>query len=269
MARPLLTAAITWSRFEKAVHAVLIEALRQLATYSHLPNGEEARNLWLHWLAVKAHHVIANSPEGSLPFSIIWDGKSQPEPEDSLGDSRLLKRPDINCQLFNQQAANPLLSQWKYYTECKRLGPPEDGLVFNSLYSEKGITRFTTAEHAYAKGCKSAAMIGYLQMMPPEDILNEVNQFAAVRNIRPLTLAAKGWRQEAANCLTQDELNREFETTKVRLTHYWIDLSHCVFDVPAGQPPGSAFPDRPPPKPKKPKKKAAVKKSGTKKPSKQ
>jgi hypothetical protein len=224
VARPLLTVAITWSRFEKAVHAVLIEALRRLAAYGHLPNGEEARNLWLHWLAVKAHHAIANTPEGSLPFSIIWDGKSQPEPDDALRDSRLFKRPDINCQLFNQQAANPLLSQWKYYTECKRLGPPEDGLVFNSLYSEKGIARFMTAKHAYAKGCKSAAMIGYLQTMGPDDILKEVNQFATGRNIPPLAKAVKGWRPKVANRLTQDELDREFETTKVRLTHYWIDL---------------------------------------------
>lgn len=263
MARPRLTVAITWSRFEKAVHAVLIEALRRLAEYGNLPNGEEARNIWLHWLAVKAHHAIANSPEKSLPFSIFWDGKSQPEPGDALGDSRLLKRPDINCQMFNEQAANPVLSQWKYYTECKRLGPPENGRIFNGLYSQEGIARFITTEHAYAKGCRSAAMIGYMQAMPPGEILDEVNQFAADRNIPSLSKTAKEWRTKVANRLSQDELDREFETTKVRLTHFWLDLRHCVFDVPNDRPPDSASPD--PPLPKSKKKRKEKKKTKTKK----
>src|SRR5258708_1407544 len=141
MARPSLTVAITWSRFEKAVHAVLIESLCRLATYSNLPNGEEPMNLWLYWLVGKAHHAIANSPEGSLPFNVFFDGRSQPEPDDVSGDSRLLKRPDFSWLLFNQQAADPLRSEMKYYTECKRLGSPERGRVFNDLYSGEGISR--------------------------------------------------------------------------------------------------------------------------------
>jgi len=254
MARPRLTVAITWSRFEKAVRAVLIEALRRLATYSKLPKGEEPMNLWLYWLAIKAHHAIASSPEGSLPFNISFDGRSQPEPDDASGDSRLLKRPDFSWLLFNEQAADPLRSEMKYYTECKRLGSPDGGRVFNDLYSGEGILRFMTAEHAYAKGCQSASMIGYMQTMEPDDILAEVNDFASRRTIPSLSRAAKAWRDKAVTRLTQDGLDRPFEPSKFQLTHYWIDLRHCTFDVPSNQPPDSAAPDPPPPRPKKPKK---------------
>jgi hypothetical protein len=45
-----------------------------------------------------------------------------------------------------------------------------------------------TAEQAYAKSCNSAAMIGYEQTMIPDEILKEVNQFAAGRGVPPLTL---------------------------------------------------------------------------------
>lgn len=263
MARPRLTVAINWSRFEKAVHAVLDEALRRLATYANLPNGEEPMNLWLHWLAIKAHHAIANSPEGSLPFSIVFDGRSQPEPDDATGDPRLLKRPDFTWLLFNQQAADPLRSEMKYYTECKRLGSPEGGRVFNDLYSGEGMSRFMTEQHAYAKGCKSAAMIGYIQTMEPDDILTEVNEFATSRTIPSLAQAAKAWRDKEANRLTQDALDRQFDTAKVQLSHFWIDLRGSTFDLPANQPPDSAVPDPPRPRPKRERKKAGAKKTIT------
>jgi hypothetical protein len=268
MARPRLTVAITWSRFEHAVQAVLIESLRRLARYDNLPNGEEPLNLWLHWLAIKAHHAIANSAEGSLPFSVFFDGRSQPEPDDASGDARLLKRPDFTWLLFNQQAADPLRSELKYFTECKRLGSPEGGRNFNDLYSGEGILRFTTEEHAYAKGCRSASMIGYIQTMEPDNILVEVNSFAAGRTIPSLSRAALAWRAKEANHLTQDPLDRQFDAVKVRLTHFWIDLRGSMFDVPANQPPDSAAPDSPSPKPKQANNKEMAKKGRAKQPQK-
>lgn len=264
MARPKLTVAITWSRFEEAVQAVLIEALRRLATYANLPNGEEPMNLWLYWLAIKSHHAIANSPEGSLPFNISFDGRSQPEPDDASGDSRLLKRPDFTWLLFNQQAADPLRSEMKYYTECKRLGSPEGSRTFNDLYSGEGISRFMTEGHGYAKGCKSASMVGYIQTMEPDDILVEVNTFANGRKIPSLFRAAKAWWDKEANRLTQGELDRQFDTAKVQLAHFWIDLRGSTFDVPANQPPESVSPDPPPAKLKKARRKAGAKKAAKK-----
>jgi hypothetical protein len=258
----LLTVAITWALFEKAIHAVFIESLRRLAAYSNLPSAEEPINLWLHWLAERAHFDLARSPERSLPFTISFDARSQPEPDDASGDPRLLKRPDFTCLLFNEQAADPLRSQLKYYLECKRLGSPEGGMVFNQLYSEKGVSRFMTQEHAYAKGCQSASMIGYIQTMDPHDILQEVNQFATVGNIPSLSRAARSWLAKEANRLSHAALARQFDMANFQLTHFWIDLRHCTFDVPANQPPESAAPTPPP---KKRKRKVNAKKSRAKK----
>lgn len=256
MSRPRLTAAITWDRFEAAIHAVLAEALRRLATYSSLPNGEEDMNLWLHWLIVKSHHAIANST-GSLPFSVFFDGRSQPEPDDAIKDSRLQKRPDFTWSLFNQQATDPLLSQCNYYTECKRLGSPERGRVFNDLYSEEGIGRFRSAEHAYAKNCPSAAMVGYIQTTTPDAILTEVNGFATPRSLPSLVRAATAWATALPTILSQTSFVREFDTSLISLSHFWIDLRTSTFDIPSGQRPDSSYPVPPP---KKAKKKNTVKK---------
>ena len=125
----------------------------------------------------------------------------------------------------------------KYYTECKRLGSSDGGRVFNDLYAGKGISRFLTEEHAYGKGCKSASMIGYMQTMEPDDILREVNEFASRRTIPSLSRIGKAWQDKAASRLTQDPLERQFAPTKIQITHYWIDLRHCTFDVPANEPP--------------------------------
>jgi hypothetical protein len=259
MAQPRLTVAITWSRFEKAVHAVLIESLRRLATYRNLPSSEEPINLWLYWLICKAHHAVARSPEGTLPFNVFFDGRSQPEPDDASGDSRLLKRPDFTWLLFNQQAGDPLRSEMKYYTECKRLGSPESGRMFNDLYSGEGIARFTSEEHAYAKGCRSASMIGYLQTMEPDEVLADVNTYATDRSIPSLSRAAATWFAKDVNRLTQTPLNRQFDPAPLQLTHFWIDLRASAFDVASDARPESALPDPPPRKPKKARKTAAGK----------
>ena len=254
MDRPLLTLAITWARFEQEIQEVFVESLRRLAAYSNLPNAEEPINLWLHWLAIRVHCEIARTSGKSLPFSIFFDGRSQPVPGDAIGDSRLRKRPDFTCSLFDAQASDPLLCQWNYYLECKRLGMPKRGRAFNDLYSGEGIARFITTEHGYARGCHIASMIGYIQTMDPPAILTEVNHFAIGRAIPQLTQVGGVWEVGQANRLSHEPFDREFAPTQIHLSHFWIDLRHCTFDIPANQPPGSAAPDMPPKRPKKPKK---------------
>ena len=80
MSRPLLTLAITWARFEQEVQGVFVEALRRLAEYRNLPNGEEPMNLWLLWLAKRSQWEIARTSGKSLPFTIAFDARSQPVP---------------------------------------------------------------------------------------------------------------------------------------------------------------------------------------------
>ncbi len=245
MDRPRLSAAITWSRYERAVLAVFIQALRRLALLEQLPVAEEPLNLELYWLAIKVHQELLNSPEGSYPFTIDPDSTNQPEPDDSARSRRLKKRPDFKCLLKNEQASDFRLSQVAYYLECKRLGANDRELLFNEFYSEHGIQRFIHIGWGYAKGSTSASMIGYLQNMEPEKVLSEVNAHATARKLPSLRRAAATWGARNVTELSQPPLSRPFEPTQIELNHLWIDLRHCRFDLPSDQRPQSAAPPKP------------------------
>jgi hypothetical protein len=244
MTKPRLTAAITWPRYEKSVHAVFTEALRRVAEFECLPEAEEPLNLELYWVAIKVNHELRKSPDLILPFEIVFDSRSQPEPDDVAHAERLRKRPDFSCLLTNEQATDFRRSQLRYYLECKRLGSAQRGLVFNDLYSEEGVSRFIRGGHAYAKGCKSASMIGYLQSTDHDTVLNEVNAFAKNRSIPSLARAARAWAQREVTRLSQDPLPREFDPATIQLSHFWVDLRHCRVDLPLNQPPQAATPPK-------------------------
>ena len=252
MAKPRLSTAVTWGRFERAVQAVFVEVLRRLAAFTSLARAEVPLNLEVYWLALQVHQEQLNSKEGSLPFNIDPDSTNKPVPDDSALSPRLKKRPDFACVLKDAQAKDFRKSQVAYYVECKRLGTPELELVFNDLYSEKGILRFLTIEHQYGKGCSSASMIGYIEDMAPDQVLQEVNAFAQARAVPSLTRAAAAWATKNVTRLTQQPLTRAFEATPIRLTHFWIDLRHCTFDIPSSAPPQSAALPAKAKKPKQP-----------------
>ncbi len=245
MARPRLSTALTWPRFEKAVHAVFTEALQRLGEFERLPKSEEPINLELYWLARKVHQELLLSEEGNLPFTINSDSTNQPEPDDSARSPRLRKMPDFRCTMIDAQAEDYRRSQVNYYLECKRLGMAEGKWILNENYSEHGIARFMRTDWGYGKGCTSAAMIGYVQNMEPDEILRDVNTHAVSRSIPSLTRAATGWVTRNITCISQPPLLREFDTNRVQLYHFWMDLRHCQFDIASDQPPQSAA-DSPP-----------------------
>jgi hypothetical protein len=231
MARPRLLPALTWPKFEQAVLAVFTEALRRLAEKPKLPQGEEPINLDLYWLCRDVHLEQLRAKK-SIPFVIEFDSTNQPEPDDNAESRRLRKRPDFACAITDEQAPDSRSSQIRYSLECKRLGQAGAGWVLNKNYSEYGMLRFMQKEHGYAKGCSSAAMIGYVQNMDPDDILTEVNDFAQRRKIPSLSRAATAWAAKNVTQLSQDPLTRDFDTSALQLHHLWIDLRHCTFEKP-------------------------------------
>jgi hypothetical protein len=233
MPRPRLSVAITWARFEAAVLEVFSEALRRLAQFQRLPAAEEPINLELYWIARKIHHELLNSPQSSIPFSIMTDTTNQPEPDDSARSKRMKKRPDFSCVLNNSQEADFRKSQAIYSLECKRLGNPERDWILNQNYAEYGMLRFTQEDWQYAKGCVSATMIGYLQNMAPNAVLNEVNNNATLRGLPSLQRASASWVAQGVTSLSQAALNRTFVPTQFQLGHLWVDLQHCHFNIPS------------------------------------
>jgi|GEM_PF-2703732 len=264
MPRPSLAAAMTWDKFENAVLEVFTEALRRLAKFKRLPAAEEPLNLELYWLARQFHHELLRSQKASIPFAIIPDSTNQPEPDDSARSKRLKKRPDFSCILNNPQEADFRKSQASYNLECKRLGNAEGNWVLNENYSEHGMQRFVHESWLYAKGCPSATMIGYLQNMAPEDVLVEVNSNSASRGLPSLSMAAASWAARGVTPLSKPTLSRPAGQTHIQLGHLWVDLRHCVFDVPSNSPPQTPA-DKSPAKAAKPKKAAAKKADATSK----
>jgi hypothetical protein len=240
MDRPRLSLAVNWSDFEKAVHRVFLDALRRLCLYERLPTAEPSISLEIFHLALAAHQDQYLSGDCLYQFTIEPDATSKPQPDDAAPDSRLKKRPDFACTMKDMQAVHSSLSQVSYYLECKRLGQPEGELVFNNLYSAKGMARFMTEEHQYAKGCESAAMIGFIEDMEPDTVFGEVNSFATGRAIPSLTKAAAGWRSGEATVMPTVSLKRSFDANPILLHHFWVDLRGCNFDVPSKHPPQAA-----------------------------
>jgi hypothetical protein len=237
MLRPRLSAAITWAKFESAVLEVFGVALNDLALLPNLPSAEEPINLQLYWIARKAHHEALNSPSASIPFSIMADTTNQPEPDDSARSKRMKKRPDFSCVLNNPLEVDFRKSQVIYNLECKRLGDSEGTWILNENYAEHGMLRFTHVNWQYAKGCVSATMIGYLQNMAPDDVLNEVNANATRRALPSLQRAATSWAALGVTQLDQPALNRTFAAGQIELRHLWVDLRHCQFTIVSNAPP--------------------------------
>jgi len=252
MATPRLSSAMTWPKYEQAVLAVFTEALRRLAQTPKLPQGEEPINLVVYWLC-RGVHLEQLKARMSIPFVIDFDSTNQPEPDDTAESRRLKKRPDFACAITDEQAPDSRSSQIRYSLECKRLGQAEGSWVLNENYSERGMLRFVQTDHSYAKGCSSAAMVGYMQNLDPDKILTEVNGLAQQRNMPSLSRAAAAWAAKNVTQLSQNPLTRDFDTNPLQLNHLWIDLRHCKFEMPPPKPKTAAT--------KKAKKKASPKKT--------
>ena len=241
MSNPRISLALSWEKYEHAVQGVFFEALQRLAAMPKLAKAEIPLNLEVLWIAHRVHQEQFLAGRCMFDFTIHTDSTNPPEPDDSALSARLRKRPDFICAIKDMQARDFRRSQVTYGIECKRLGKMEDGLEFNDLYSKKGISRFLTDEHQYAKGCPSASMIGYLQDMDPDTVFDEVVKFSATRSIPSLVKAAMGWANKSVTLLSQPPLDRTFAPgDPIRLHHYWVDLRHCKFTVPSASPPQSA-----------------------------
>jgi hypothetical protein len=137
------------------------------------------------------------------------------------------KRPDFQWVFLDRYEVDPRKSSKQFVVECKRQGAPERaGWIFNANYIINGIMRFTDADWGYGRRFASGAMIGYLQSMEPEQVLNEVNAKAIEADL-PATSFASPWDRAKANML-EHMLVRSFAVSPFRLGHLWIDLRRSV-----------------------------------------
>ncbi|GBG55903.1 hypothetical protein SPFL3102_02842 [Sporomusaceae bacterium FL31] len=154
-------------------------------------------------------------------FTVVFDCKNQPIPGQPRDLEREKKRPDIQFQWVNHEAQSYMERQSEYIVECKRL---RSGKTWNKDYVKKGIKRFIHAEHGYAKGSESAAMIGYIQNSEPDSILNDVNCTLEEVSHPPLVKSQENWIARGVARLYHSVYRTEILPCNFTLNHLWADM---------------------------------------------
>lgn len=213
-----------WSNFEQRVLGVVTYALELLRVQTTLLLEEPDLNFRMNSLLRHADRTLS-SQNKALDKAPIWEGQSQPVAGDTAQAPRVRKKPDFQYELVDTLEPDPDKA-YKYYTiECKRLGkPPKKGRPLNRQYVSDGILRYVTDEHAYGKGSPSGAMIGYVQSMPPPEILAEVNAFAGRKGLPPLNPPGGRFTMAQIARLEQMLDRPQVPPTPFALRHLWVDL---------------------------------------------
>ncbi len=216
-----------WTKHELLVLEVFMLALEMLREKTDLPVDEPAMN---EVLALKTRQAnFSLNPKGrGLPFPPEWEKPKQPASETELGQSKKAKRPDFSCLFRNHAAQSAEDAYLDYHSECKRLGKPSSpSWNFNENYVTEGVHRFLEAEHGYGKGTYSGAMIGYVQNMRLQSIIEEVNSHI-VSSPHPQIPLLSFLQDEFDNegiVKTSQQLNRtNVWPSPFELRHLWVDL---------------------------------------------
>ena len=221
MSRPNLFTLDTWGRHENLVLEVFRCALVRLEGESDLPEDENRLNRKVYFLVLKENRRLLEEGRGCRS-PIMYESRNQPAAETPDPLEREWKRPDFKCGFVDSQSEYPLFLD----LECKRLGHRSSGgSVFNKLYIEKGVRRFIDVDSGYGEGVTSGAMIGYLQTMSPDDILNEVNGYATKVNVPAINGTDRPWIDRGVTRLNQT-LGRKMSPSPFLLRHLWLDLRH-------------------------------------------
>lgn len=212
----------TWAKFELRVLEIVSLALQMLRQEAPLPKDEVELNQKLcNYIHLAAFKLKGSSRGFDVPT--VMEACNQPYASDALRAPHLKKIPDFQWSIYDDQATDPQYFKKTYTVECKRLGQ-QKGWPLNENYIRNGVIRFITLDHRYAVFCRSAAMVGYVQNMDMNDILNEVNTHAASHSIPVLILSPDGWKAGGISRLDH-RLNRPPELlTPIDLRHLWIDL---------------------------------------------
>ena len=230
MIQPRISQINLWQNHEKRVIEVLRLALALLQNNTDLllhECNEESLNRELYFTLLDANRVLRRQdPLSGLDCPPTAEGRNPPHIDDTSLSKRKKKIPDFYWGYIDDLETDPRRSARNFYIECKRLGKPlKKDEVLTRLYIQKGICRFITEEHGYAKDEESSAMVGYVQNMKFDVILDEVNvsSKANLEPISPLLLSSNGWQEKGVSELVHD-LERSFPISPIRIYHFWVDV---------------------------------------------
>lgn len=213
MAKPsLFKKRDSWGNHEERVLAIFSLALQKLRDESSLPRKENEISHILLTKVKEARFDLSKKDKSAVIPSISFDAQN-----------RLGKKPDFHCEIFDALADDPQKSSKIYHLEAKRLGSQTSR--FNKEYVVNGIQRFIKSDYCYGEFVKSGAMIGYVQDMELDDILEQVNDYASKEEITKLSLSSDAWNEDI-NRLDHQLKRPEVEPNLFDLRHIWVDLRH-------------------------------------------
>ncbi len=223
MNQPLLSQLDLWAQHERRVLAVLDEALLLLRIETDLKRSEVELNRRLYFCLLDANRRLLRSGGGGFEYPPVSEGKNPPDPDDACRAKREDKIPDFCWSFIDDTEPDSRRCARHFVIECKRLGsPPRSGWVLNENYVRHGILRFVRADHGYAKGESSAAMVGYMESMAPDAILAEVNTTASSVGVASIQGPIAGWHVDGVSRLHQ--VVRPAAGSSLALRHLWVDL---------------------------------------------
>lgn len=225
MSQPWISGPAIWENHRRRVLKVLLIALSLLQDKNSLREAEVDLNRELYFCILQANRQQWVIGEGFDHPPI--EGKNPPCADDEERAKREDKIPDFLWGIFDHAEPDPNRSARYFVIECKRLGKPiRSDWILNSNYVQNGVLRFITEEHGYAKSEKSGAMVGYVQNMEFDSILDDVNAMAIAASIAPLTLLDSGWHIDGISKL-RHLLVRSSLPSPLLLEHFWVDVRHC------------------------------------------
>jgi len=188
----------------------------------------EAENRINEQLLIIIKRVWKKLPNNKKPmWALSLESQNQPQEAGDVGAEWVGKKPDFQWQYVDHTDSTEY--GFKSYTiECKRLGRPlNKNRILNSEYIDKGIRRYVRAEHSYAKGSWSGAMLGYLQNMDLPSVLNDANEYImndSHDSFPKLEFSKDGFGDKGVARTSQQLERIHVSPSPFDLCHLWVDL---------------------------------------------
>ncbi len=207
----------TWENWEKSVLAIFSMALAELISTKDLSKKEDDLNRKLACVLRECRMKWCISNNREVQGHPIYQAKGQPDSKDAAKQPKENKVPEFTwgfSDYLNKEDKN-------YHVECKCL--MEDKYHYCSEYVKNGIKRFIEKEWSYGSGCESGLMIGYIQGMEFDDILQWVNHYAKKDSIPSLELKDR-WNIHSISRLENTLDRPDIPISPFKLAHLWADL---------------------------------------------
>ena len=218
--RPSLIHQKLWQSRRKHYLAVFENALMLLRQRHELPVNELGLVRELHFASVTARRTL--DPTGRFG-SPVFEAQNLPNPDSARIEAFEHKRPDIQWIHDDESAIDDRHREKSFVIECKRLGQTtRSRWDLNQQYVTGGVHRFHSAEWKYGLHMSEGMMIGFVQDMDLDAILEVTNAHLTTRCQSHLKLETR-FIPTGVSRLTH-VFERSFSRSPFTLLHLWLDI---------------------------------------------